>query len=541
MRFTLPSLKTSLKAVAWVLGGVLALFILVLSATNVLLKGNWLRAQINKNPEKTRVLYSEASSSWPGRIRVRNISIRSRDEGVEWIAVIDEARLVVDLSSLVHKRFHVRTLDGAGLSFRIRQRIEAKELDAIAAKTLPPIDGFTDPPMTGPEPPPGDLSKLFKVEIDDLLIEPVKEVWVDGYRYQGGGQLKGGFFLWPRHEGQVFPSTLVFAPGRLDLGNFPVAEPFRGRVTCQIPHFDVKTYAGNEIWKILTGTADLKADVPSLAFLGPALGNPQRPRFKKGEGPLELNVRLRDGAGSVAMKFDFKKTETRWDKVKLFGSIRGAIEIPRVDFKESVADLGGTFVDLKDITVEKGGEQRNWWGKFEMPRGRMDLKTASLATHLAARCRDARPLFAILGVELPGWAQGVLKLDDLKAEAGVRFAPALLDMSTLHATGGAFQIDGRYRKKGNAKRGAFLLQTALLNVGVNVEDSGIGLKLLGAKTWYEESTGQRAKETKEKTAGKPLPEPPTTSRLGKRRSSSPAGSREAPSPREKEKASRTRG
>ena len=548
-------------AVLVLLGTFLAGFVSLIAATNVLLSTSWLRKQINASPEKTFIDYARASSRWPGRVHLRGFSIRSRDRNVEWLATLEEARIEVDLPALRKKRFHVRTLTGSGLSFRLRERLEPKEAESAAtrarAKDDPPIQGFSDPPLTGPPEPvdsAAELEKLWRVHIGRLSVAPVKEIWVDDFHYQGGGTLNGGFFLWPKHVGEVYPSTLTLDAGRLDLGKREVAVPFHGTVTCRLPHFEVAEYPGNEIWKIMTGEAMLTGETHDLAFLGTVVGGPGAPRFEKGSGPLALKLDLKDGSGSAAVEFDLKRAEVHLEKVRLGGSVRGALLLRALDFRRGTADLSGTFLDLKDVLAEGAGGSRAWWGRFDAAPARFDMNRSNLSSHLAARCRDARPLFALFDVDLPGWARGLLTLEGLKAQADVHLAHEALNLGALHAAGGAFKIDGRYRKKGPSKNGAFLVQTSALDLGVKVDDAGIGLKLVGAKKWFEESGGRignadpSAPRNAAVVLSRPAPAAQTrgirsapTSRSDRTRSSSPAGSRGDSSPRERAPESRIRG
>ncbi len=104
-------------------------------------------------------------------------------------------------------------------------------------------------------------------------------------------------------------------------------------------------------------------------------------------------------------------------------------------------------------------------------------------------CSDARPLYTLFGAKLPGWTEGIFKLEGLKATARVRLASRLLDMENLEASGGKFHIAGRYRQKGDDRHGAFLVQTGILSVGISIDGQSSSVKLLGAKKWFAEQTG----------------------------------------------------
>jgi hypothetical protein len=86
---------------------------------------------------------------------------------------------------------------------------------------------------------------------------------------------------------------------------------------------------------------------------------------------------------------------------------------------------------------------------------------------------------------LPGWARGVLKLEGLDGGASVRLGSGQVDLTGLDVQGGAFRIRGDYRKREAAKSGAFLLESRLYALGLDVDTSGSRLKLAGAREWFE--------------------------------------------------------
>src|SRR5262245_40681378 len=61
------------------------------------LTGPALRAEINKKPEEIRIEWDEAVSTWPGRVSVKNLTIRGSDPNVQWIVILPEATLKYSL------------------------------------------------------------------------------------------------------------------------------------------------------------------------------------------------------------------------------------------------------------------------------------------------------------------------------------------------------------------------------------------------------------------------------------------------------------
>jgi hypothetical protein len=123
-----------------------------------------------------------------------------------------------------------------------------------------------------------------------------------------------------------------------------------------------------------------------------------------------------------------------------------------------------------------------------------------LTAQTSAACRDARPLYTLFGAKLPGWAEGILKLEGVTAKARLRLAHELVDVRDLEASGGKFHIAGRYREQKDDRRGAFLVETGILAVGVAIEGPKSHVKLLGARKWFEDEAAAYARSTSTTTA-----------------------------------------
>ena len=104
-----PIPRVALIAVAVAAG----LLLLYLVAANVLLSGRVLRAKLDKGPEGTLIGWTSARSLWPGRVEVRGLRIRDRDNKAEWMFELDQARLRYSLLGLLRKRFDVRRVRGS--------------------------------------------------------------------------------------------------------------------------------------------------------------------------------------------------------------------------------------------------------------------------------------------------------------------------------------------------------------------------------------------------------------------------------------------
>ena len=134
------------RIVLAVLLGLAALALLLLPVYALvarrLLSGPTLRAWINTEPELAMLDYDEAVSTWPGRIRVKNLRIRGSDPNVQWIIRLEEARVDYSMTALLGRRFRAVRVRGRGMSFRLRNKLDPADPHKPPISLLPRIEGF---------------------------------------------------------------------------------------------------------------------------------------------------------------------------------------------------------------------------------------------------------------------------------------------------------------------------------------------------------------------------------------------------------------
>ena len=102
-------------------------------------------------------------------------------------------------------------------------------------------------------------------------------------------------------------------------------------------------------------------------------------------------------------------------------------------------DISGSRLTFSDVRASGSDGSRQWWGRFDIPSGRIDSTTTA---RIDAETRDARPLLALLAADLPGWTRGLVNLDDFSATGTVSLGPSLTRVRRLDAKGGAFTSRG---------------------------------------------------------------------------------------------------
>lgn len=486
---------------AWIRFAIAAALVLLLlaffGASQLIVSTRLLRSWVNDEPEKLLVDYDSASSWIPGVVRVRGLRVRGRDPNVEWFFRIDDARICVSLPDLLIRRFHATRVRGSGLTFRLREKPSPTEFSPAHAALLPTIPGFpneTAPsrpqPRGVPPPEPPSPGKPWTIQVDRLVADPAPEIWIELYRFRGHARVTGGFFLHPRVEARINPSSVEFLSGTFTLGPQTPIATGSGRADCRIERFDPEKVRGNDVWRYISGAFGLRGQVANLKFVDHFLRNSPEPRLDGGRGSGHAEIRVDHGIGTGRIDFAGRQAGARYSDAVVRGNVILRGNVRRWDFEHDTIDLSGTRVELDDV-VSTGRHQdsRQWWGHF-------DLKSAEIrrgfSTSLEVHCRDARPLFRLFDVELPGWAQGLLKLDGIRAAARVRLAREIVELRGFEATGGRFHLAGDYQKKGTSAAGEFLVETGPLAVGIDVGSQRSVLKVVGARKWFQERRAEEA-------------------------------------------------
>lgn len=447
-----------------------------------LLSGRRLRAWINTTPETSLIDYDEAVSTWPGRIRVKNLRIRGSDPNVEWLVLLGEARIDYSLAALLSRTFRVVGARGTGLRFRLREKLDPPA-SIESAQSLPPIPGYTDPPLrrAGPEPPAADDGRPWTVDVRNLTVDRFDEIWIDSYRFEGGARLRGAFLLRSGQRAHVGPAAIDFDDGRILLASVPVATEVAGRVQASIGEWDPRRVHGSQVLNELGAGLRLQGHCPGVGFLNHYFPGGD-PRFEGGRGTLSVSGTVEEGLGSALVELDVRAARARSNGVDLNGHLRTTLRASNWKLESDTMDLDGSELALSDVVASGGDAARGWWGRFKLPTARL---ANGLHARVDAQFRDGRPLLAVLGVGLPRWTRGLLDLDGLTATTSVVLAPARTSIQNLDARGGGFHILGEYEARGDRSRGIFLIDTGPLNVGVRTSNGTPSVRLIGAPSWYE--------------------------------------------------------
>lgn len=460
-------------------------------AVHVIVSTRLLRRWVNGKSRELLLEY-EAASAWvPGVIEIRGLSMRGSDPNVQWYFHMERATISISILDLLEKRFHATRVRARGLTFRLREKQKKSELSPAHVARLPEIPGFPDPPLKEEEskiPPPRTEAKrkYWSVLVENLVADPAPDIWIEIYRFRGHARVAGGFLIRPHVQARVGPAAVDFLSGDFLLAPAqPMLAAASGRGDCAIDSYDPEKIHGPEVWPKISGTIRVRGRIEDLRPLNHFLRHSPEPRLSGGGGTGNFLVRFDHGIGKGEADFQVKRVAARYENGALEGRASGRMSVPRWDVERNDMDISGSRIELTDFTrAGTKHDERGWWGRFDIVSGRLHN---GLSARTTVSCRDARPLYTLVEAKLPGWTEGILKLEGMKGAARVRFASKLVDVEDLEASGGKFHIAGRYRRDREDRRGAFLVETGPLAVGIEIEGKSSRVKLLGAKKWFAQA------------------------------------------------------
>src|SRR5262249_28125623 len=161
---------------------------------------------------------------------------------------------------LLHKQFHATRVRGKQLVFHLRERWEKTVLSPAHSARTPEIPGFPGAPVPihTPEPPPPSAKearrRFWSVHVENFVADPVSEIWIELYRFQGAARVAGGFYLHPHVQARIGPATVSFLTGDLTLGvEETLLRSMKGESECVIDPYAPDEVQGDAIWPKISG------------------------------------------------------------------------------------------------------------------------------------------------------------------------------------------------------------------------------------------------------------------------------------------------
>ena len=450
-------------------------------ATRWLLSGPRLRALINAQPEYLTMNWDEAVSRRPGHLTLKNLSIRASDPNVQWIIRLASAEVEFSMSALAKSTFRATSLRGTGLSFYLRNKIKPEAVKAANTSVLPPIPGFSDPPLRSPDdrmPPPDPRAWL--IDVRTIAIDHFDDIWVDAYHFEGGARVDGAFSLRPALLAQIGPARLTFEKGEVRIGKAKDGIAVAGTVTATFDPFEPLKYPDAKVFAVVTAEVKLEGSfqkLQSLQHLFQTVGT----RLGGGVGKATITAAIDHGIAKGSIQALVKDAVVQLETYKLQGTADVRVNIPKWNLMSGPIDVSGTSIALSDMREFGSKDPKRWAGRFDIPSSKINVTTTAT---VEAKVQDARPLLAVLGSPLPGWTKPLVNLKNLVGGARATLGPSVVRIRGLDMKGGSFHIQGNYVREKGRTDGAFLIESGILSVGVELDGKKTKVRPLFAKKWY---------------------------------------------------------
>lgn len=463
------------------------LFLGYLVAANLFLRTHLLRSLINDGPDRTFVEYTSAYSLWPGHVRIRNLLVRDHDASAEWMITLDEARASISLTQLLSRQIHATRLDGTGMVLRIRSLIPRDEVTPARTRFIPPIPGYADPPLQlrSPVDSPPDGTE-WRVRLEGVDVVGVREIWVDDFHYNGEADLEGSLDLRPKIQLEVFPTSLDVRAGVLRLRGETLGGSLEGSLEAEVHPCDLRAVKGNAILQYLSGSGRVHGSIENVRFLNDLLATPPRIHLEAGSGPMAAELSLDRGRGRGLLDFSAEGVHVVMPKVTLTGNATGRITLADLNLQEGLATFSGSHVEAHQVVVAERDEVRAWSGRMDLDDGHLTTDPPqSFSSSVSLRASDARPLYALLNIKMPEWAERVLTLEGLEMKARVKLGKSSLKVTSIDARGRSHRISGRYEEQHHVGNGLFLIEASHLALGVEIRAGKTDLKIVAPRKWFE--------------------------------------------------------
>jgi hypothetical protein len=253
---------------------------------------------------------------------------------------------------------------------------------------------------------------------------------------------------------------------------------------------ETRTLAVQETWKTSGGNLEapevVADDLRTLQRLlsdevrldgGPLTGRARAQLDERGRVTGQLALRFRDArvthdGVSVRASGSFETAIFAADVPASTGELRGA----RLEVDRGVVRTLDGSMELDQLHA----------GADLVPYS--DFVPERIVASIKARFADARPVLKTLGIEPTGIAAaaaGLFDLSNLEVAARARLERGNVDVVVERARTEAVKARGRWRRVDGRDRGAFLLMTDLVNVGVEISGGDTKVRPLASESWLE--------------------------------------------------------
>lgn len=460
---------------------------------------------INGAQEDVTIRYRRAWLFWPGRVWVKDAEIIGHDSKAEWLLTIEDLSTGIDLLPLLRMTFAAHDAETNNVRFRLRATRPLQALCENAA--LPPIPGLAQPGLSPAacltqidtaqprSSRPTDPSRLWRVDLQRMAVQDLREVWIESGRYLGQAELTGGMYFWPALEMTIHPLRLKASAGAITTGKTALLSALQLSVDGRMDRFEFKN--SDQLLEQLSVTATVSGTLSDLRACNEYLPEGTELLIHAGTATLSAQLSILDSGRTLgALKLQTKGLRVDYRELSLRGTVELSGRLAREDDEQKGYSLRGTKLRLRNVSVTESGDalqSKPWWATISIERSRLfpsgsRVVELQLSTHL----KDLRPLWAVYGVEhtMPSWVAEGLSGEGASGSLHLEVGKKLLRLDKIELRGEGISAEAMASVEKGYSRGALLLGHGPLRLSLVVDGKKSQLYLMDATNRYRQQVDQ---------------------------------------------------
>ena len=246
---------------------------------------------VNSKPEKFQLQWSSGWSIVPGQINARGVTLRVQTLRSQWYLEVDQGNIWVRWWKLPFKHFEASGIEAKGLAFFLRYRLPADAKPQSASLT-PDIPGLTNPPQVLPEQLYPISGKPWHIELTNLNVKQIKEIWIQQFRITGkGGGKVGRYSIVTRGGPTALSDSIVeFTNSKFELENKVFGTDLQIQAKPELDPVILRNSTFEQVAEHLSGTISIAGLVENLNALN--IFHQGLPIYINSEGPIDLTASL---------------------------------------------------------------------------------------------------------------------------------------------------------------------------------------------------------------------------------------------------------
>lgn len=210
-------------------------------SANWILKSHYIEKLINTKSEKLNIHYSSAQIMASGSIQIKDFVLRTQDENVKWELKLNEARFRIAYFKLIYKKFEVNSIQTSGVTFKlspqvVRIREGFPKIEMAKLKVSENLNPSSSP---------------WEIEISNIQIKDLQEIWINQYRLQSKMEIEGHFYLFPGRKFTLQQARLKLNDSELYSGKERIFGKLKGTIDVKIPSHYLQQKVKIPIWNTM--------------------------------------------------------------------------------------------------------------------------------------------------------------------------------------------------------------------------------------------------------------------------------------------------